>query len=159
MTIKLQSNLYVKPVNIFPNFGHCDILSSQPGPTETIYCEYSGKTVIMALYTLDHRYRQLIDQFHKSQNAPVPYPTMLHSEQKCTHFCSEWSIVGYGTGAFWDLWIKSIWRLYCIATAEIEVSWDRWSLMTRRNIIIVIHIDTCPMIYSFQRHQIFSVKL
>ena len=119
MTIKLQSNLYVKPVNIFPNFGHCDILSSQPGPTETIYCEYSGKTVIMALYTLDHRYRQLIDQFHKSQNAPVPYPTMLHSEQKCTHFCSEWSIVGYGTGAFWDLWIKSIWRLYCIATAEI----------------------------------------
>ena len=22
---------------------------------------------------------------------------MLHSEQKCAHFCSEWSIVGYGT--------------------------------------------------------------
>ena len=35
-----------------------------------------------------------IDQFHKSQNAPVPYPTMLHSEQKCAHFCSEWGIVG-----------------------------------------------------------------
>ena len=49
---------------------------------------------------------QKIDQFHKSQNAPVPYPTILHSEQKCTHFCSEWSIVGYGTGAFWDLWIR-----------------------------------------------------
>ena len=44
-----------------------------------------------------------IDLIHKSQNAPVPYPTMLHSEQKCAHFCSEWSIVGYGTGAFWDL--------------------------------------------------------
>ena len=42
----------------------------------------------------------LIDLIVKSQNAPVPYPTMLHSEQKCTHFCSEWSIVGYGTGAF-----------------------------------------------------------
>ena len=26
---------------------------------------------------------------------------MLHSEQKCAYFCSEWSIVGYGTGAFW----------------------------------------------------------
>ena len=51
------------------------------------------------------------DQFHKSQNAPVPYPTMLHSEQKCAHFCSEWSIVGYGTGAFWDLWIRSITQL------------------------------------------------
>ena len=33
---------------------------------------------------------------------PVPYPTMLHSEQKCAHFCSEWSIMGYGP-AFWDL--------------------------------------------------------
>ena len=29
------------------------------------------------------------DLIHKSQNAPVPYPTMLHSEQKCAHFCSE----------------------------------------------------------------------
>ena len=49
-----------------------------------------------------------IDQFHKSQNAPVPYPTMLHSEQKCAYFCSDWSIVRYGTGAFWDLWIRLI---------------------------------------------------
>ena len=44
----------------------------------------------------------------ESQNAPVPYPRMLHSEQKCAHFCSEWSIQGYGTGAFWDLWNWSI---------------------------------------------------
>ena len=49
-----------------------------------------------------------IDIIHKSQNAPVPYPTMLHSEQKCAHFCSEWSIVGYVTGALWDLWNWSI---------------------------------------------------
>ena len=40
----------------------------------------------------------------KSQNAPVPYPTMHHSEQKCAHFCSEWCIVGYGAGASWGLW-------------------------------------------------------
>ena len=33
---------------------------------------------------------------------------MHHSEQKCAHFCSEWCIVGYGTGASWDLWIRSI---------------------------------------------------
>ena len=32
----------------------------------------------------------IIGQFHKSQNAPVPYPTMLHSV------------------AFWELWIRSI---------------------------------------------------
>ena len=49
-----------------------------------------------------------IDPIHKSQNAPVPYPTVLHSEQKCAHFCSEWSIVGYGTDAFWDFWNRSI---------------------------------------------------
>ena len=45
-----------------------------------------------------------IDPIHKSQNAPDPYPIMVHSEQKRAHFCSEWSIVGYGTGAFWDSW-------------------------------------------------------
>ena len=48
--------------------------------------------------------RPPIDLIHKSQNAPVPYATTLHSKQRCAHFCSEWSIVGYGTGAFWDLW-------------------------------------------------------
>ena len=54
-----------------------------------------------------------IDLIHKSQNAPVPYPTMQHSEQKCAHFCSEWSIMGYGTSSFWDLWIRSIqWLLH-----------------------------------------------
>ena len=49
-----------------------------------------------------------IDQYHKSYNAPVPYPTMHHSEQKWAHFCSEWCIVGYGTDALWDLLIRSI---------------------------------------------------
>ena len=33
---------------------------------------------------------------------------MHHSEQKCAHFCSEWCIVGYETGALWDLQIRSI---------------------------------------------------
>ena len=33
---------------------------------------------------------------------------MHHSEQKCTHFCSEWYIMGYGTGALWDLWFRPI---------------------------------------------------
>ena len=44
------------------------------------------------------------DYIHKSYNAPVPYPTVHHSEQKCTHFCSEWCTVGYGTGALWCMW-------------------------------------------------------
>ena len=56
---------------------------------------------------LGHKSSGAIDQAHKSQNAPVPHPTMRHSEQKCAHFCSECCIVGYGTSAFWDLWIAT----------------------------------------------------
>ena len=41
---------------------------------------------------------------HKSHNAPVLYPTMHHSSQKCAHFSCEWCIVGHGMGALWDLW-------------------------------------------------------
>ena len=37
-------------------------------------------------------------QIHKSQYAPIPYLRILHSEQKCAHFCSEWS-----NKAFWDM--------------------------------------------------------
>ena len=29
-------------------------------------------------------------------------------EEECAHFCSEWCIVGFGTDAFWDLWIWSV---------------------------------------------------
>ena len=54
-----------------------------------------------------------IDKFKASQNAPVPYPTTLHSEQKCVYFSSVWSIVGYGKGAFWDLWIRSMCEESC----------------------------------------------
>ena len=35
-----------------------------------------------------------------SHNAPT----------ECAHFCSKWSFVGYGTVAFWVLWIRSIAR-------------------------------------------------
>ena len=49
-----------------------------------------------------------VDQSHKSHNAPVPYHTMHHSEQECAHFCSEWCIVGYRTGALSDWWICPI---------------------------------------------------
>ena len=47
---------------------------------------------------------------NKSHNAHVPHPTMYHSEQKCTHFCSEWWIVRCQIGALWDLliWFISV---------------------------------------------------
>ena len=64
----------------------------------------------LCIYKFNHLLEQnyIIDQSHKSHNASVSYPTMHHSEQKCAHSCSEWCIVGYGTGALWDLWIRSI---------------------------------------------------
>ena len=62
------------------------------------YCDRKGSTRI------SHRTNTPTDLINKSHNAPVPYYTMFHSEQKCAHFCCEWSIVGYGTGVFWDLW-------------------------------------------------------
>ena len=40
---------------------------------------------------------------------------MIHSEQKCANFCSEWSILGNGTGACWDLGIRSIFFIFCCA--------------------------------------------
>ena len=39
---------------------------------------------VLPRYSIVNRMR--IDLIHKSQNAPVPYPTMLHWEQKCIHF-------------------------------------------------------------------------
>ena len=47
---------------------------------------------------------------------------MHHSEQKCAHFCSEWCIVGYGTGALWDLWIWCIRRHHA---CEQTLGWTR----------------------------------
>ena len=29
-------------------------------------------------------------------------------QKRNVHFCSEWCILGYGTGALWDLWIMKI---------------------------------------------------
>ena len=63
----------------------------------------------------------------------VPHPTMLHSEQKCAHFCSEteWSIVGCGTGAFWDLWYTDLYRP-CLTAIRLwlcsSLCWDWPSL-------------------------------
>ena len=76
------------------------------------------------------------DLIYKSQNTPVPYPTMLHSEQKCAHFCSEWSIVGYGTGAFWDLWNWSITVASCLTQPIIA-----WYCIhvNRTHIILCVH--------------------
>ena len=49
----------------------------------------------------------------KPHNASGKYPTMHHFvTEMCTHVHisdTKWYIVGYGTGAVWDLWDESIW--------------------------------------------------
>ena len=73
-------------------------------------CEYNtGTHVDVQLCSSSHcwcriswisrfKNKHAIDLIHESPNAPVPYP------QKCAHLCCEWCIVGYRTGALWDLW-------------------------------------------------------
>ena len=68
-------------------------------------------SISLLSFPVTHRHcgKHIVDQiFHKFQDALVPYTTMLHSEEKCAYFCTEWSIVVYGTGAFWTLRTRSI---------------------------------------------------
>ena len=53
-----------------------------------------ANVLVLRLFAMHHS--------HKFNNTPVPNPTIHHSEQKCAHFCSEWCIVWYGTGALWE---------------------------------------------------------
>ena len=89
--------------------------------------------IFTSLYTVLHSGNR-IDLIRKSQNAPVSYPTKLHSEQKCAHFCSEWSIVGYGTWAFVDLWYWSKRVRYICGT---------WALYVK---VIVLYTGSVPII-------------
>ena len=68
-----------------------------------------------------------IHLIHKSRNERDPYPTMLHSQQKCTYFYSEWTIAWYGTGAFWHLWN---WSNGLLIGYYNGVKWAPWCLKT-----------------------------
>ena len=73
--------------------------------TTTWLCPSWKGSMVPILCSLHHYcsmsefYIDTIDLIHKSHDAPVSYPTMQYSEQKCAHVCFEWCIVGYGTGA------------------------------------------------------------
>ena len=106
--------IYASIENYFNNQTYMNIfmkMCMEHWGRESLYTTWKSWTIICHVFA--------IDLIHKSQNAPVPYPTMLHSEQKCAHFCSKWSIVGYGPGTFWDLWNWSIDMLEYVA----EIKW------------------------------------
>ena len=67
---------------------------------------------------------------------------MLHSEPMCT-FCSEWSIMGYGTVAFWDLWNWPI--------AEIKSHREIISIVTTEYVMLVYnqHVSSCLTLWIF----------
>ena len=54
------------------------------------------------------------DQCRKSHNAPVPYPIVQHLNVRIS--VAMWCIVGYGTGALWHLWHRSIVMTYPYST-------------------------------------------
>ena len=65
-----------------------------------------------------------VDRLHKSHNAPVPYPIMLHL---VTEMCipvhisvTKWCVVGYLYDALWDLWDGSMWHQY----QQVLLSWQ-----------------------------------
>ena len=69
------------------------------------------------------------DLIPKSHNVSVPYPTIHHSEQKCTHFCSEWCIAGYETYATMHHSKQKCTHLcseWCIVGYETDALWDSW---------------------------------
>ena len=99
-----------------------------------------------------------IDLIHISQNVPVHHPTMLHSEHKCAHLFSDWSIVVYGTGAFWDLCNWSIrsgmfccsaYSHFVIILNEERISW-RYITPT----ILCISLFCCNYLKAFEVFQV-----
>ena len=101
----------VRPLKCFMTYDNCTVMSYV--------------TLLSFIQIRDtHSYMVLS---HKSHNAPLPYPTMYHLEQTCTHFCSEWCIAGYGAGASLDLCFWSIsGARFSITTKYSQVS-DWWT--------------------------------
>ena len=60
-------------------------------------CVTCTRTIPLIVREITLKYNNMVNQFHKSHNAPDSHPTTHHSEQKHAHFCSEWWIAGFGT--------------------------------------------------------------
>ena len=84
----------------------------------------------------------LIDPPHKSNDTSDKYPIMNHFvTEMCIHghiSVKNWCIMGYGTGALWDLWDWSILKLtaWQVALGKVffyilqKLFWDTWSSAT-----------------------------
>ena len=75
------------------------------------------------------------DIFHKSQNAPVPYPTMHHFVTKmCTRVhisVAKWCIVGHLFNTSWGLWDG--WGLHQVSCLSY---WSQWLVILSLTYVI-----------------------
>ena len=105
-------------------------------------------TRLPPLYTVRYSailHKVLIDFIHKSHNLPVPYPTIHHHKQKCIHFCFEWCIVEYGTGALRDLKNCSVAKVEHCPTKTHHISppkWDVYCQYVEKNDRVTIYTMT-----------------
>ena len=80
---------------------HC----CRESPTWCIHTRYKRSIKPSIMFSLV--FLKLIEPSHKSQNASLPYPTMQHLVTEmctCVHIsATKWCIMGYLSGALWDL--------------------------------------------------------
>ena len=118
------------------------------------YIDSTGTT--MVLHLCDNSfceflcfYMTTLNQIYKSDNAPVTYPTMHHSEQKCAYFCSEWCAVGCETcvhcGIGLICYLASWWLAFPISAYDLDwfgrllnsLNWKKISFNKRDSLPVV----------------------
>ena len=87
-------------------------------------------------------------------NGPISQiPECTCSISQNAHFCYEWSILGYGTGAFWDFWLRSITALWWPKHDRQATGLDAWASREKCPARFVSHLhDICiymRFFYSF----------
>ena len=104
------------------------------------FIAYKGATYIrgFTVVTLPQSIPKRIDLSHKSQNAPVPYPTMHHSVTKmytCVHISvTKWCIVGYLFDALWEMGLYSlslvsgVWDMASTLASTFVIGWCKVSI-------------------------------
>ena len=102
------------PINL-PNSIHIWHVSHQI--TDVATCHFPTQLQCFDNHSKWRKYQtNEIDQSHKSNNAPAPYPTILDFGKKCAHYCYKVVYYVIRTGSLWDLWdwsICSIMQAWC----------------------------------------------
>ena len=140
-----------KASNVFP---YHDVIISRTGS-------------LRQLFRLATLWYLSIDQPHKSHDAPVPYPTMHHSEQKCANFywCRIWNRCITG---FVRLVFKSIFWSKMGTQTSVDQRQSRRSLCRVAaetccsdisEILLDIFQDASQWSWSYLTHNLIDIKV